>query len=524
MKRIGFWIWLLVAFAALFALNWWCIPAHDELAYTFQGECTPIEGTAHHIASLGDIVRSEMAEYSHGPSGRVFLHAFVQLFAGWELYHFFDFCNTLVWFVLVGLMLTEAKIRLSLRTYALGAALVFWFYFLCETHFYNMAFAVNYLWMSCVTILFVRAWRKYEAWWMLPIAFFYGWGQEVFSLAVLAAFGFCGFVELCSARKYPWGVKRSLAYSALFLGVCGCCGSHFLSGRAAEAESGGLGALVGKIAQAHFSLAVAFWPVVLLGLIAGILWFRRRDLRALFAASPEWWAIFLFGYLEYFALGKDGLRIASPMLLSGIILLILNRAPYVRWMQRLAVPGMVAAAVWMVVAAVLQYRIGRNLQLALEMYQKDLQGITCRQASNVGIWALSTSPHLFNRWHRALFRHQFKKEVPPAFLSPRLYETLYLDPPSFFREAEEVLPGGYMLPGESKYIVLKSDESVSPACFEECQKVLAQRARPTDWRRFLPGRLRVWFPASDLYVGMPSNPFTLAARDGKTYVIVMGEE
>jgi len=520
MKWMKYCLWLFVFAGTLFALNWWCIPAHDELAYTFQGECTPIEDAAHHIASLGDIVRSEMAEYSHGPSGRVFLHGFVQLFAGWELYHFFDFCNTLVWFVLVGLVLTEAKIKLSLKTYVLGASVLFWFYFLCETCTYNMAFAVNYLWMSCVTILFVRAWRKYEAWWMLPIAFFYGWGQEVFSLAVLGGFGFCGFVRLCRERKYPWGLKRTLIYAALFLGVCGCCGSHFLSGRAAEAESGGLVVLVGRIVKAHFSLAVAVWPVVLLGLIAYLLWLNRCKLRELVAAAPEWWAIFLFGYWEYFALGADGLRIACPMLLSGVILLFDNRATFSKLAQRLAIPCVVVTAIWLGVAALLQYRIGHNLQVALDIYQKDPLGITYRVPSNVGIWALCTSPHLFNRWHRALFRHQFKKDVPPAFLSPRLYETLYRDSSSFFREAEEVMPGGFVLPGESTYVVLKGDTPVSSARFAECQKVIARRSRPAGWRRFLPGRLRVWFPAEDLYTGLPSNPFAVKANDGKIYFVV----
>lgn len=519
MKR--YWIALVLFVGAVLALNYWCLPAHDELGYTFQGEGTPINGVAHHIQNLKDIIDIQIADYQHGPNGRVFLHSVVCLFSGWELYTLFDFVNTGVWFLLVWLVLCAGGVTIdSVRTYVIGAAVCFLFLWYAGTCCYNAAFAINYLWSACLTIGFVNLWRKCDGWWLVPIGFLYGWWQEVFSMPMIAALGSCGLVAWIRNRRFPWSVARCFSLAAMVLGGIGCCGSHLISGRAAKSGGEGLAQLAVGLAKAYLSLMLGIWPIVLILAVLMVVWLSRRRLLALYDSAPEWWMYFLFGGGVYLLLGREGLRMGYPMFLAGTILLLQNRSllARVRWRCGWLVA---CVAIWMVGGVLVQYRIGEALAEMERVYAADPQGVTYRRATALGLWRATASPHLFNRWHLALFKHKYRHDRIPAVLSPHLYETLYRNPEKFFATAKPLGNGLYADPVERRYLVQQGDAPLAADERELVQAWLTAAAKPSGWRRYLPGRVWMMFPASDFYLSLPQPSFSLTAKDGNRYTIHM---
>lgn len=518
MKR--YWFVLVLLVGAVFALNYWCLPAHDELGYTFQGECTPIAGAAHHVRNLMDIIRIQIADYQHGPNGRIFLHSIVCLFSGWELYTLFDIVNTAMWFLLVWLVLREGGVKVdSIRTFVIGASVCFLFLWYAETCCYNAAFAVNYLWTACITVGFVNLWRRRDGWWMVPVCFLYGWWMEVFSMPMIAALGCCGLIVWVRTRRFPWSVARCCSMAAMIVGGLGCCGSHLVSGRAAESGGHGLAQLLVEMAKSYFSLILGIWPAVLVIAVLAVLWLSRHRMLAFYDEAPEWGMYFLFGFGVYLLLGKEGMRMGYPMFLAGTILLIRNRFLFSR-LHRLGGVLVVGVAVWMVVGAVIQYRIGEALAEMERVYAADPQGITYRRAVAQGPWRATVSPHLFNRWHRALFKHKFYHTCESAVLSPHLYETLYQNPPAFFAAAKPIGANLYVDPVEKRYVVQKGDTPLSPDDELLVQKQLDSAGKPSGWRKYLPGRFRMTFPASDFYFALPQPRFVLTAKNGEVYTIL----
>lgn len=516
MKR--YWFAFFVLIGVVFALNYWCLPAHDELAYTFQGECTPIEGAAHHVQNLMDIFHIQIADYQKGPNGRIFLHSIVCLFSGWELYALFDFVNTGMWFLLVGLVLREGGVKVnSIRTYVIGATVCFLFLWYSETCCCNSAFAINYLWSACLTIGFINLWRERDVWWMMPISFLYGWWMEVFSMPMIAALGACGLVSWLRTRKFPWTVSRCCSMMAMVLGGFGCCGSHFISGRAAESVGHGLPQLVLEMVKSYSGLVLGIWPGALILAVLAIIWLSRRRILSTYDLAPEWWMYFLFGLGVYFLLGKEGLRMGYPMLMAGTILLFRNRnlfVPFCRWTG----PLVLCVTIWMTVGALIQYRIGGALAEMECIYAADSQGITYRRAVAPGLWRATVSPHLFNRWHLALFKHKFSHACEPAVLSPYLYATLYCDPGKFFSAAKQIGVNLYANPTERTYVIQKGEVPLPVSERERIADWFAD-ARPSGWLKCLPGRMNTMFPAPDFYVAVPCPQFAFTAKDGKRYVI-----
>lgn len=522
MKR--YWLALILLIGAVLALNYWCLPAHDELGYTFQGECTPIVGEAHHVENLMDVARIQIADYQHGPNGRIFLHSLVCLFSGWELYTLFDFVNTCIWFLLVWLVLREGGVKIkSIRTYVVGAAVCFLFLWYSEMCCYNAAFSINYLWTACLTIGFVNLWRRKDGWWMVPLCFLYGWWMEVFSMPMIAALGSCGLIAWMRTRKFPWTAARCASMVAMILGGLGCCGSHLVSGRAAESGEHGLGHLLVEMAKSYFGLLLGIWPAVLILVVVLVVWFSRRRLLALYDVAPEWWMYFIFGFGVYLLLGKEGMRMGYPMFLAGTILIFQNRNLFARadrWQGALVC----FVTLWMLVGAGIQYRIGVALAEMERVYAADSQGITYRRAVAQGPWRATVSPHLFNRWHRALFKHKYRHTCEPAVLSPHLYETLYLNPEKFFATAKQIGENLYVDSSERKYVVQKGNAPLSASELEKIESWLATASTPSGYMRYLPGRLRMVFPASDFYVALPCPQYVLTAKNGSRYVIHTYEE
>ena len=514
-----YWFVLVLFVGAVLAINYWCLPAHDELGYTFQGECTPIAGEAHHVQNLMDVVRIQIADYQHGPNGRVFLHGLVCLFSGWELYTLFDFINTGMWFLFVWLLLREGGVKVrSIRTYVIGTSVCFLFLWHVKVCCYNAAFAVNYLWSACITVGFLNLWRRCGGWWMVPVCFLYGWWMEVFSMPMIAALGCCALIGWVRTKRFPWTVARCVSMAAMILGGLGCCGSHFVSGRAAETGGQGLPQLIVGIGKAYFNLAFGIWPAVLIIAVLLIMWRSWRCILALYDDAPEWWMYFLFGFGVYFLLGKEGMRLGCPMFMAGTILLIRNRFLFVR-LRRLDGALVWGIAFWMVVGAVIQYRIGDALAEMERVYAADPQGITYRRAIAQGPWGSTVSPHMFNRWHRALYKHKYRHACEPAVLSPHLYQTLYQNPSAFFAAAEPIGDGIYRDPVERGYVVQRGDAPLSASEQMRVRAWLGSVGKPSGWRKCLPGRLGIMFPASDFYVALPQSRFVFTAKDGNVYTL-----
>ena len=505
--------------AGVFALNYWCVPAHDELAYAFQGECTPILGEAHHVGCMKDIVDIQLADYRHGPNGRIFLHSVVCCFSGWELYTLFDVVNTMMWFLLVWLVLHEGGVKVdSARKFVLGAVLCFCFIWNAETCSQNAAFAVNYLWSAVLTILFVRLWRRKASWWTVPLSFVYGWWMEVFSMPMIAALGSCFLVETFRRHRFPWTCCRFANLVALGVGGLGCCGSHLVSGRAEGTSGLGLVGYAVAVIKAQLGLVLSFWPIALLVLLVFVLWRRRKTLVALYDESPEWWMYLFYSLGVCVVLGQEGIRMACPLSVCGVILLLQNRAHLSRFRRALMPLATLTLAV-LCVCVYMQREIGEAVLNMEHVYAQDSQGVTYRPAFSTGPLKNSIGLTILTRWHRGLFRHKFKKDVELTVLSPYLYHTLYLEPARFFKEAKQVGDNLFVSSQERRYVVQRGGASLTDVEQDQVERYLNVGDTRAGWQRFLPGRLAAMFMSSDYYVGGAGDVLRFRAKDGHVYTV-----
>ena len=454
---------ILLMALSVYALNRWSIPYSDDIAYSLEGENTPMEGVAHHAENFSDLVRIQVNDYVKGPNGRVFVHAVVTTFCMLGLHDLFDVLNTGMWFLLVWLLMREAGIRGRFLT---GAALVFVFLWRAETCCMSAAFAVNYLWVACFTVVMMRLWRGTETCGLIPVSFLYGWSQEAFSLPMIAGLGFCCAIRSLGSGRFAWTVRRSVAYVAMVLGTAGCVGGHLLSGRELAAVS------CSRIAL----LVLPIWPAVLLACVAYLLWRNRRRLGALVADDLEWWMYLLAAGSLFALIGLQGLRLALPMLLAALVVCLRNRRFFAR--LRWTFPPLVAfSIVWLLAGAGVQHCQAEAYREMVRVYLKDRQGLTYRRPVTVGPLDGTVSDMQESSWSRGLLRHRCGHAKQPIVLSPSLYA--------------EVMEGA------------------------SSNRVYSVRVPGSSgWRRILPGRLRRMFPDDDFHAGLPSERIVITDPSG----------
>ena len=83
---------LLTMIACVLMMNYYCVPAQDEVAYATIGAIWSDEPIGR-VSSFADIVRQQIGEYQGGGAGRIWLHSIVAFFSGFRLYAVFDVLN-----------------------------------------------------------------------------------------------------------------------------------------------------------------------------------------------------------------------------------------------------------------------------------------------------------------------------------------------------------------------------------------------------------------------------------------------
>ena len=517
------WPWLALAAMAVcvLACNVFCVPAHDELSYAFAGQCTPLEGDCPRVSSLGDIVRQQWGDYLRGTNGRVFVHGVVAAFAGFRLYGLFDVCNTAMWFFLTWLILREGRARIrDARGFLLGAAVVWWFLWYAETCSMNAAFAVNYLWTAAATVCMMALWRRLT-WWSAPLAFFYGWSQEAFALPMVAALAGGALLRSVAERRLAVTVWQAVAWVLMVAGAACLCLGPAAGARAAETLGVGAGGVVLDAARGWAGLALCVWPMVLLLGVAWVVWANRRALWPMALRAPEWWCYLLAAAgLFSLACGNGCIRLGMPLLLAALVLAVRERAVFGWVGPRMRKAFVVAAIAWMVCVAGWQVVLGLNNLRMLRLLRQDPQCVTAFAALPTGPFHYAAYHGAYNRFHWMCFRREFGLTRAPIVLSPWLYATLYQRPEAFFAAAEEVRPGIFVAARAPRLAVIRGDAPPEAQCAEAQACLAAAVSGPRGWRRFVPGRFQVMFPAEDFHLFVPHDRATIVAADGHAYTLL----
>lgn len=512
------WLWisaLLISVICVILMNVFSIPAHDELSYAFMGQSTPMCGFSPRVASLMDIIRQQYQDYLHA-NGRVFVHGTVAFFAGFRLYYLFDVINSLVWFAFVFLLLKESRIELNLRRFVCGSMVVFMFWWYAETVNINAAFSVNYLWMACATIAIMRLWRNLHSWWWIPVGFVYGWGQETFSVPMVATLVGSVIIKSVREKRYVATIKQTTFLLAMIIGAIGLVLSPGIRARADRTLDFSLTTFVAGVVKWGAGLALSIWPIILLLCIVWVVWKIRKSLFESIYKDLEWWLFFLLSFGFSLLLCSNGLyRICSGWLMAGIIIWLRNMNP--TFLDVKPVVGFAWLVLsYLVIGACLQVRYGLNNYNMLDIYTKDEQGVTYRDVIAPTLWNNVCGVGLYNEFHLNVFRQQYRKEQCPIILSRKLYKTLYLKPALYLGTSYQF--GDIYIYAEAEGIAVK----VGHVEFSDAEKdMLIARTQPKGWKRFLPGRLRMMFPSDVAYVCLPSkdHQISFVAKDGRWYTI-----
>ncbi|MBQ4440380.1 MAG: hypothetical protein II909_04520 [Kiritimatiellae bacterium] len=515
-------VWPYYAMLALFfvfavLLNVFSIPGHDELCCAFGGQSTAIHAEWPRVASLMDIVRQQYHDYMNA-NGRVFVHSITAFFAGFRLYYVFDILNVFVWFLFSYLLLKEAKVEIGPKRFACGNMIVFAFWWYDETVSMNIDFATDYLWMACATLAIMMAWRNMRSWWLILAAFIFGWGQETYTLPMVAAL--CGGVVVRSVkeRRYAATIKQTVFLLAMIAGAVMLVMSPGIRARAGSSLDFSPAHFTLVVAKWGAGLVLAVWPALIFFMLAGLLWKNRRRIFAYLYEDLEWW-IFIGASLGLSAITcESGLyRICSGWIMAGLILFLKDRKPEFLDAKGVRVFSFVALG-WMAIATAIQVEYGLQNYRMLKIYKADPQGVTWRETIPSAFWDNIVSVGIYNHFHLNIFRLDCDKDVCPIILSGYFYMALYENPAEFF--AKSIKDGEVYIDPKAEGIAVK----IGKVRFSEEEKArLSARLKPKGWRRCLPGRLRTMFPSDAEYVNLPApskdQQISFIAKDGNWYTI-----
>ncbi len=526
MKRCLTWFLIVIMGVCVFLLNYYSVPGHDEMSYAFWGQHTPMVGDVNRVSSLMDVVRQQYGDYmTAGGNGRVLTHGLVALVAGFRLYTFFDVVNTFVWFLFVWLILREGHIQIkNIGTYLMGSIVVWWFLWYGETCSLNAAFAVNYLWIACMTIIMMRVWRALNSWWIVPLFLVYGWTSEAFVLPMIAALAADAVTRCFVEKRIVFNRKQVCAWGLTVVGACFLC-----LGPASQVRSDGTlaGNIIMSAIKANLGLILLGAPFILFLGILTVLWMRRKTLFKAILESLEWWLFLGASFGLYCLVSANGVvRLAMPMLLAGVIILFREHAIF-KIKRRLGIAFSILCVSWMLGATVLQAHIGGDVCKMLDCYRKDEQGITFRNVIPTGPFYYSASTLVYNDWHAHLFRREFGHQRNPVVLTRWLYESLYLEPTRFFESSRELEKSGLYVSMHCPKAVVACGHGVLTEEQKQQLEDYYESLQPsvTGWRRFLPGRLKVMFPAEDFFLNIvKEDKFCFVARDGNPYTLYLPSE
>ena len=521
---VRYWPWALLALMAvcIFAMNVWCIPAHDELSYAFTRNP---DIPSSRIGSLSDIVRQQYWDYLHY-NCRVLIHSVVTFFSAFRLYTLFDALNTGMWFLLAWLVLRESHVTLKKdgKTLFFGACVVWWFLWYAETCCMNAAFAVNYLWTACVTVVMMALWRHLTHWWMVPLAFLYGWSQETFVLPMLVALAGGAFLRSINERRLVFTSKQAVAWILMLAGACFLCFGPGSFTRAQGVMGSGADFLLITCVKSTASLLLLGAPVLLFGALLWVVWRNRKGLWPMLLRSPEWWCGAAASYGFVCLVGGSGVIVRlSMMLLLSVLILVLRERSVFRIGNKTQALFFTITLLWMMSATAYQAVIGEDLCQSLRIYRSDPQGITVRKAYSPGIFFCTIYNGIFNRGHGVRFQRELSYPCAPAFFTPWLYDSLYRHPSLFFAEAKELTGSGLFVAScEPKAVVMRGHRPLTPNQRDTLVHYFSTlRDNPVGWERLLPGRLRLMFPKPDFHLLTPEDEFRFMASDGQPYTLFL---
>ena len=501
-RNLGWFAVLFTMIACVLLMNYYCVPAQDEVAYAMIGALWSDEPIGR-VGSIADIVQQQIGEYQGGGAGRIWLHSIVAFFSGFRLYTLFDVINGFMWFALVWAVLREGMQRkIKFGTYVFGACLLWWVLWYAETCSMNAAYSVNYLWMAVATIVMMALWRKGAcAWWLPIVAFFFGWSNQMFALPMIAALAGGAVVRGVWERRFPLTRGQCLAWVAMVVGACFMCFAPAASARAGHLLGEGF---LTRLVKGQLSMTLYPW-IALVALLLVILLFRRKTWKVL-PRDVEWWIFVVAGYGLYSLTQEEGsMHMLYSPLLGGSILLIRHLRD-VTWPSgvRLSVVGF--TLIWMLGATITQVQVGQDIKRMLEVYKADLQGVTYRPAQNVFpfLFSVDIGPNTSDNYDRFVWECEGK--VPMTILSPWLYETLYCNPQAFFTDANTRKQGEIW----SNPSIPKTSVSLAP--------ITDATALPKVqiWNDKLPGRFRgKIFPQEAYFLNLPKEAMPLTLRNGQ---------
>lgn len=399
-----FMLYLLVCacFAGVLLLNWYCLPLHDELAYAFGGQVTPMTGAVTRISSFSDLITQQMNDYLYGRHGRVPLHTIVALFSMTGSFHLFDVVNTLVWMSFVLVLMRFARISLTLRNYLEVFLFAFAFLWYAQSCSFDSAFAVNYLWMAPVTLLMLMLWRRLDD---LSTArqvaasflfLLFGWTQEAFVLPFLAAAG----GDLVFRRPRRFG--RPLSFVALLAGA-----AILVLGPSSRARAGGVFsdgllsaalAILGTIPRAALYVAP---PLLALALVL----IACRRLRRL-SQFVELEVLYLFASVALcLAVPTDfSPRLMMPAGTIAFVLVLRHRADLPNCLRSsfFRMLSLAAIALWFALSVGMQVLSGRDNERMISVYSQP--GEVRMPRHYVPIIGYTADRGQFTRWHLRLIQ------------------------------------------------------------------------------------------------------------------------
>lgn len=518
----------------IFLTELFCLPANDEVMYAYGGMTQGCEWMKEEstwkeysrVSSVADIVHQQYVDYTSGSNGRIWLHTVVATLSGFGFYWLFDLLSMAAWLLLAWLLLREGGIRgRTPWNYLCVLSLAWWFLWYAEPCLMNAAFAVNYLWMACMTIGMMALWRRFKAsWWLLPIAFIFGWSQETFSAPMVAALLGGATVRSLTTKRVAITRIQGVALILMVVGLLFMLRGSTVRGTGTSP----LGWIEGGIQGVWWvsvSSLFTIWPFIAMLLVAWIVWVSRKSLWTLISRSPEWWCyLCAAGAVACMTMGSlkaTSMRFLYSAMVAAMVLILRERHCFKkppRWMFGC---GIAVTVAWMVVAMVIQIRIGLQDKEMLRLYRESMDGVTKESSIAVGPMVSST----YTICHSALgfWEFVYDKEHEPILLSPFLYDELYKGSwERFVASAQEIAPGsGLYAPPNTRQIVVARGNFVAS---DEQQHILEAYFKgncyPTGIRGLFAAHINRAFPSDDACLSLPTPRLCLTIADGTTVTLL----
>jgi len=403
MKKLMGMTAVIVLFVGVLLINVHCLPMHDEIAYAFAGETTPMTGEVLRTDSASLFLERQVNDYLHGVNGRIVLHSAVAAFSVLGTSRLFDVVNSLVWMAFVFLLMKYGQVSFTARNYIfvfLAAFALLWYSQSCS---FDSAFAMNYLWMATALLLVMSSWVKGCP--NVLVFFLFGWMQETFVLPFLSA----GAADMILNRPNSW--RRPVCWLMMAIGAAGLTLAPSAYRRACGELPGEVLCSIVSVVSVLPRAALYVAPVVL---FAALFLIARQKITTLGLKSflrkcpfEAWYVVASSGMLVL--LPKD----FSPRLMMAagtvaFVLMLRHRSCLPSWTRRprLRMGAAMAVGIWFSLTVAMQIAAGRDNRHMLESYARG--GDLVR--SYVPLFGYTADRGQFSAWHLRLLQLEYDQD------------------------------------------------------------------------------------------------------------------